>query len=175
MINEHFVIVKVSQCTSIKSHLILRIPTVENFDCKKISIFDNMLHLLASFFSYIDKKDMEIRGYISETEVSIFVGYFRKPLGDKAGHSSRAIKGMNCLCSLGPRDGGFESQTVYGCLVCVCVCVVLCLGSGLTTSGSHVQGVLPSMKNDFGNEYQTRALNGLEESWKSIRGYNTVE
>jgi hypothetical protein len=40
-------------------------------------------------------------------------------------------------------------------LVCVCVysvCVVLCLGRGLVTSWSLVQGVLLSVKNDYGNE-----------------------
>jgi hypothetical protein len=41
--------------------------------------------------------------------------------------------------------------------VCVCMClffvrVVLCLGRGLATRWSLVQGVLPSVKNDYGTE-----------------------
>jgi hypothetical protein len=57
---------------------------------------------------------------------------------------------MNCLRSLGSKDRGFESHLGHGCLVFVCmcaffcVCVVLCLGRGLATSWSPVQGVLPS-------------------------------
>jgi hypothetical protein len=55
---------------------------------------------------------------------------------------------MYCLRSLGSRDRGFESHTRHGCLVCVCVCVwvVLCLGRGLATSWSPVQGVPLSVK-----------------------------
>jgi hypothetical protein len=34
----------------------------------------------------------------------------------------------------------------------LCVCVVLCIGSGLVTGRSLVQGVLPSVKNDYGTE-----------------------
>jgi hypothetical protein len=34
-----------------------------------------------------------------------------------------------------------------------CVSVVLCLGSGLTTGWSLVQGVLPSVKNDYGSGF----------------------
>jgi hypothetical protein len=54
---------------------------------------------------------------------------------------------MYCLRSLGGRDRGFESHTRRGCLVCVffCVCIVLCLGRGLATSWSPVQGILPSV------------------------------
>jgi hypothetical protein len=33
-----------------------------------------------------------------------------------------------------------------------CVCVVLCVGSGLATGSLLVQGVLPSVKNDYGTE-----------------------
>jgi hypothetical protein len=56
---------------------------------------------------------------------------------------------MHCLHSLGGRDHGFESHSGHGYLVFVCVysvCVVLCLGRGLATSWSPVQGVLPSVK-----------------------------
>jgi hypothetical protein len=43
--------------------------------------------------------------------------------------------------------------------VCACVysvCVVLCIGSGLPTGLSLVQGVLPSVKNDYGTEEEAR-------------------
>jgi hypothetical protein len=37
--------------------------------------------------------------------------------------------------------------------VCVySVCVVLCVGSGLATGSSLVQGALPSVKHDYGTE-----------------------
>jgi hypothetical protein len=48
-----------------------------------------------------------------------------------------------------------------------CVCVVLCLGSGLATGGSLVQGVLPSVKNDYGTELEAWALNELEQPLKT--------
>jgi hypothetical protein len=38
------------------------------------------------------------------------------------------------------------------CMRLFCVYVVLCLGRGLATSRSLVQGVLPSVKNDYGTE-----------------------
>jgi hypothetical protein len=51
--------------------------------------------------------------------------------------------------------------------VCVySVCVVLCLGTGLATGCSLVQGVLPSVKNDYRTEQESWALNGLEEPFK---------
>jgi hypothetical protein len=71
-----------------------------------------------------------------------------------AGHSSRAVWGMNCLLSHGRWDRGFKSYLRHSCL-CMrlfCFCVVLCLGSGLTTSWSLAQGVLPPVKNDYGTE-----------------------
>jgi hypothetical protein len=46
----------------------------------------------------------------------------------------------------GSCDGGFESHLGHGCLECTCVysvCAVLCLGIGLATSLSLIQGVLP--------------------------------
>jgi hypothetical protein len=64
-----------------------------------------------------------------------------------AGHSGRASGGMNYFRLIECWDRGFESHSRHGCL-CVhsfCVCVVLCLGSGLATSWSLVQGVLPSV------------------------------
>jgi hypothetical protein len=39
-----------------------------------------------------------------------------------------------------------------GCMHLFCVCVVLCLGSGLATGSSAVQGVLPSVKNYYVTE-----------------------
>jgi hypothetical protein len=47
-----------------------------------------------------------------------------------------------------------------------CVCVVLCLGKGLATSWSLVQGVLPHVKKLLRNWIRGRALNGLEEPSK---------
>jgi hypothetical protein len=44
---------------------------------------------------------------------------------------------------------------MFGVCVCVrlfCVCVVLCLGRGLATGGSLVQGVLPSVYRSKENE-----------------------
>jgi hypothetical protein len=53
------------------------------------------------------------------------------------------------------------SNPTRGMDVCVrlfCVCVVLCVGSGLATGLSLVQGVLPSVyKNDYGTEEEARA------------------
>jgi hypothetical protein len=52
------------------------------------------------------------------------------------------------------------------CAFILCVCVFLCLGRGLATSSSLVQGVRPSVKNDYGSEQEAKALNGLEEPLK---------
>jgi hypothetical protein len=52
----------------------------------------------------------------------------------RADHSGRVVWGMNCLRSLEHRDRRFESQSRHGCL---------CVGSGLATNWSPVQGVLP--------------------------------
>jgi hypothetical protein len=38
------------------------------------------------------------------------------------------------------------------CIRLFCVCVALCVGSGLATGWSFLQGVLPSVKNDYGTE-----------------------
>jgi hypothetical protein len=54
------------------------------------------------------------------------------------------------------------------CMSLFCVCVDLCLGSGLATGWSLVQGVLPSVKNDYGTEQEAWDLNGLEGSLKKI-------
>jgi hypothetical protein len=43
------------------------------------------------FLSCIDKKHVEITGYIPENEFSTFVGYFRKLSGDKTASSSNVI------------------------------------------------------------------------------------
>jgi hypothetical protein len=42
------------------------------------------------------------------------------------------------------------------CMRLFCLCVVLCLGRGLAASLSLVQGVLPSVKNDYGTEKEKR-------------------
>jgi hypothetical protein len=55
---------------------------------------------------------------------------------------------MNCLRPLEHWGLGFESNSRHWCLYCVrlfCVCVVLCVGSGLETGWSPVQGVLPTV------------------------------
>jgi hypothetical protein len=65
---------------------------------------------------------------------------------------------MNCLPSLGRWDRGFESHSRHGCL-CLrlfCVCVVLCVGSGLATGLSLIQGVLPSVKKKMITELKNR-------------------
>jgi hypothetical protein len=46
------------------------------------------------------------------------------------------------------------------------VCAVLCLGRGLAISWLLAQGVLPSVKNDYGTKLEAWALNGLEEPLK---------
>jgi hypothetical protein len=55
-----------------------------------------------------------------------------------------------------------------------CVCVVLCLSIGLATGWSPVQGVLPSVKNDYGTEKESKALNGLEEPFKRNHWYREL-
>jgi hypothetical protein len=45
-----------------------------------------------------------------------------------AGRNGRAVKGMNCLPSLGRWDHGFESHSRHGCLCAfiVCLCCPVC-------------------------------------------------
>jgi hypothetical protein len=57
------------------------------------------------------------------------------------GRSDAAIVGSN------PTQG----MDVW-CIRLLCVCVVLCFGSGIATGWSLVQGVLQSVKNDYGTE-----------------------
>jgi hypothetical protein len=38
------------------------------------------------------------------------------------------------------------------CMCLFCVCVILCLDRGLAAGCSLAQGVLPSVKNDYGTE-----------------------
>jgi hypothetical protein len=52
------------------------------------------------------------------------------------------------------------------CMHLFCVCVVLCLGSDLATGWSLVQGVLPSVKNDYETELEAWDMNGMEEPLK---------
>jgi hypothetical protein len=54
-------------------------------------------------------------------------------------------RGMNYLYSFERCGRGFESHSRHGCLYCVrlfCACVVLCVGNGLATGWSPIQGVL---------------------------------
>jgi hypothetical protein len=56
--------------------------------------------------------------------------------------------GMNSFRSLGLWDRGFENHSRHGCLYCVrlfYVCIVLCVGTGLATGWSSVQGVLSTV------------------------------
>jgi hypothetical protein len=51
------------------------------------------------------------------------------------------------------------ANPTWGMDVCVrlfCVCVVLCVGSGLTTGSSPVQGVLPTVQKEQENEKGTK-------------------
>jgi hypothetical protein len=57
------------------------------------------------------------------------------PFWMTADHTDRAVSGMNCLRSLERLDRRFESHSIYR---------FLCVGSGLATVWSLVQGVLPS-------------------------------
>jgi hypothetical protein len=54
---------------------------------------------------------------------------------------------------------------------CVCVCVVQRLGSGLATGWSLVQGVLPSVKNDYGIEEEA---SGPEWTGRTTEKKNTT-
>jgi hypothetical protein len=58
-----------------------------------------------------------------------------------ADHSGHAVYGMNRLRSLEHWDLGFESHSRHGCLCTF----ILCVGSGLATGWSPVQGVLPTV------------------------------
>jgi hypothetical protein len=55
------------------------------------------------------------------------------------------------IVGLNPTQG-MDVWCVCVCVGLFCVCVFLCFGSGLATGWSLVQGVLPSMKNDYGRE-----------------------
>jgi hypothetical protein len=82
---------------------------------------------------------------------------------------------MHCLRSLGSRDRGVESHTRHGCLACVGVCVVLCLGRGLATSWSLVQGVLPSVKWSWNWKSEARAQGRctVSEKKNNVREFAT--
>jgi hypothetical protein len=82
-----------------------------------------------------------------------------------AGHGSRVVWGMHRLRSLGSRDRGFESHSRHG--------VLLCLGRGLATNWSPVQGVLPSVQWSRNWEISPSAPTWDEEEEKSYI-YNSL-
>jgi hypothetical protein len=64
-----------------------------------------------------------------------------------ADHSGCAEYGMNRLSPLEHWNRGFESFSRHEsmCVRLFCVCVVLCIGSGLATGLSPVQGAVPTV------------------------------
>jgi hypothetical protein len=71
-------------------------------------------------------------------------------------HSGGTVEGMNCLRPLEHWDREFESHSRHGC-----VCAVLCVGSGLATGWSSVQGVLPTV-------YKIRELKKWPRSIRAV-------
>jgi hypothetical protein len=65
--------------------------------------------------------------------------YKQKRTKEKAGHSGRAVWGVG----LGCWDRGFESRLMHGCLSASFCVVLSCVGRGLATGWSLVQGILP--------------------------------
>jgi hypothetical protein len=63
-------------------------------------------------------------------------------------------------------SGIVGSKPTKGMGVCCLYAFILCLGRGLATGWSLVRGVLPSVINDYGTEWEAWALNGLEEPFK---------
>jgi hypothetical protein len=63
-------------------------------------------------------------------------------------YSGGVVCRMNDLRSLESWDRGFESHSRHWCLHCMrlfCVYIVLCVGRGLATGWSPIQGVLPTV------------------------------
>jgi hypothetical protein len=88
------------------------------------------------------------------------------PEGPRADHSGRTVWRMNRLRPHVHWGHGFESRSRNGGLCALfCVYVVLCVGSGLATGRSPVQGILPTV-------YRLR-------NWKSGQGptndYRAIE
>jgi hypothetical protein len=75
---------------------------------------------------------------------------------------SRSVAG---IVGLNPTQG-MDVWCLYAFILYLC-CPVL--GSGLATSSSLVQGVVLSVKNDYGTEKEARALNGLEKPLKKMQ------
>jgi hypothetical protein len=95
-------------------------------------LFSNTTNWKSSYFKRRTKFSN-----ISTDNFTIYLAY----------HSGRAVWGMNRLRLLERWDRGFESYSRHGC-VCAClfcICVVICVGSGLATSWSPVQGVLSTV------------------------------
>jgi hypothetical protein len=55
--------------------------------------------------------------------VQTVIYQFVLPIYLFAGHSGRAVWGMNCLCPLERWDHGFESHSSYGCLSVFILCL----------------------------------------------------
>jgi hypothetical protein len=91
-------------------------------------------HMIKPIFSSATKLFKEFKILLHST--SIITQYAR------ADHSGRVVWGVNRNRPLEHWDQGFESHLRHGCLR---ACVVLCVGSGLATGWSPVQGVLPCM------------------------------
>jgi hypothetical protein len=63
--------------------------------------------------------------------------------------TARSVAWMKCLRSLGRWNREFESHSRHGSLYALFyVCVVLCVGNGLATGCSPVQGILPECVQD---------------------------
>jgi hypothetical protein len=112
---------------------------------QKTVLFLDYINFLLYFFKHATGKIFRISCikiilfYIIQTRLNNILHIINEPITVAARCKAWTV--------LARWNRGFESQLRYGCL-CVrlfCVCVVLCVGSGLATGSSPVQGVLPSM------------------------------
>jgi hypothetical protein len=84
----------------------------------------------------------------SKTTVNFYRTTRRRPAEHNILQSfSTPISDTNCLRPLEHWDHGFKSHSRHEYLYVrlFCVCVVLCVGSGLATSWSPIQGALPTV------------------------------